>query len=238
MGWMHGYHGYMFQDLRDGAAIGPKDYEKYIDMMHVNIQYHGYMDAQDCPLGLVLRKVGDQCIYKYDLVNNWEHIVSLEEVLPAPEGEAGEQTHVVLLDGRGDCPPEDSYGLEKRGCVGYAKFLEQFKASLSSCKKLLREANRSINYQTRGLPFDPLHFSIHYHRLLLAEVARSKGGMAVKCKADYREPFAECFACQGRLKPMSKCARCKTAIYCSKECQANDWSKHKLICATYIPATI
>ncbi|KAJ7130355.1 hypothetical protein C8R44DRAFT_775409 [Mycena epipterygia] len=30
--------------------------------------------------------------------------------------------------------------------------------------------------------------------------------------------------------PMKKCAQCKGALYCSKECQKGDWSRHKKIC--------
>lgn len=32
--------------------------------------------------------------------------------------------------------------------------------------------------------------------------------------------------------PQYKCARCKTAYYCSKECQKADWKLHKRICKT------
>ncbi len=26
MGWCRGYHGYVFEDTKDGTALGPKDY--------------------------------------------------------------------------------------------------------------------------------------------------------------------------------------------------------------------
>eukprot|EP01116_Phalansterium_solitarium_P013230 TRINITY_DN3045_c0_g1_i1.p1 TRINITY_DN3045_c0_g1~~TRINITY_DN3045_c0_g1_i1.p1 ORF type:complete len:354 (+),score=20.36 TRINITY_DN3045_c0_g1_i1:644-1705(+) len=37
-------------------------------------------------------------------------------------------------------------------------------------------------------------------------------------------------ACATSLAAMKKCSRCETASYCSKECQAADWPRHKLAC--------
>ena len=42
-----------------------------------------------------------------------------------------------------------------------------------------------------------------------------------------------CNHCNRMSKPdqLKKCSRCKSATYCSKECQAADWdSHHKTIC--------
>ncbi|KAJ7161972.1 hypothetical protein C8R43DRAFT_1123679 [Mycena crocata] len=31
-------------------------------------------------------------------------------------------------------------------------------------------------------------------------------------------------------KKLNKCARCRTAMYCSRECQKRDWADHKAMC--------
>jgi hypothetical protein len=44
-----------------------------------------------------------------------------------------------------------------------------------------------------------------------------------------------CFSCNARPDTLSTCAVCKTATYCSRECQATHWSAkngHKLACAS------
>ena len=45
---------------------------------------------------------------------------------------------------------------------------------------------------------------------------------------------AMCFCCgaERRLEGtmLSKCGKCKTAFYCSKQCQLADWPQHKMLC--------
>jgi MYND finger len=41
-----------------------------------------------------------------------------------------------------------------------------------------------------------------------------------------------CTRCEVQDKPLSKCSRCKVAVYCSYECQKEDWSNHKKHCKT------
>ncbi|KAJ6620497.1 hypothetical protein B0H10DRAFT_2021813 [Mycena sp. CBHHK59/15] len=45
--------------------------------------------------------------------------------------------------------------------------------------------------------------------------------------------FADC----ENYEKLNKCARCKTAMYCSKTCQKSDWPNHKVMCrlATQFP---
>lgn len=45
-----------------------------------------------------------------------------------------------------------------------------------------------------------------------------------------------CTACEEPETRMEKklqlCSRCKTALYCSCDCQKSDWKQHKLVCST------
>ncbi|ETS88003.1 hypothetical protein PFICI_01831 [Pestalotiopsis fici W106-1] len=36
-----------------------------------------------------------------------------------------------------------------------------------------------------------------------------------------------------KKKDAQLCGRCKSSCYCSKECQANDWPNHKLLCKSF-----
>jgi len=35
--------------------------------------------------------------------------------------------------------------------------------------------------------------------------------------------------------PLKSCSRCKVVAYCSKECQGQDWSRHKKVCQAPVP---
>ncbi len=39
-----------------------------------------------------------------------------------------------------------------------------------------------------------------------------------------------CDSCGTSGANFSRCARCRTAIYCSRDCQTKDWPNHKTIC--------
>lgn len=45
--------------------------------------------------------------------------------------------------------------------------------------------------------------------------------------------FLECDYCGTELEKEMKCTSCKTAMYCSKDCQKNDWARHKPLCSRY-----
>ena len=47
----------------------------------------------------------DWCLYTYDMGDNWEHIISVEE-----RKRTGGSEHAVLLERKGECPPEDVGG--------------------------------------------------------------------------------------------------------------------------------
>ena len=40
----------------------------------------------------------------------------------------------------------------------------------------------------------------------------------------------QCSACQKVLTSVMKCSRCRSTLYCSRECQVKDWEDHKTSC--------
>ncbi|MBL7111168.1 MAG: plasmid pRiA4b ORF-3 family protein [Bacteroidales bacterium] len=79
------------------------------------------LDAEDSTSVKVfdlLEREKDSLIYEYDFGDSWEHQIILEKVLPATGG----IQLPVCLDGKMNCPPEDSGGV-----WGYAEMLEILK---------------------------------------------------------------------------------------------------------------
>lgn len=78
-------------------------------------------------------------------------------------------------------------------------------------------------------PFPLLSVSGHYQRL----EARAKADKSVVARVAYKRACRTCGQeCGGALGlPKSKrCSACHITIYCSKECQAADWGRHKPEC--------
>jgi len=235
MGWARGYHGYVFEDPRDGTVIGPSKNSAYIDSMHVPFHYKKVMDDKGCPLAALLSKKGDIAYYNYDLGDYWLHRIVLEDIV-------AEEQSVTLMAGEGACPPEDSNGLDSKGCAAYADFLNAYKRNpkKQKMKEAVKEASRSVNYSkpwTGGppIPFKPLEFNIEYHRMLLSLMI---AGPALKTQRGnfpmpvnkYKESMKGCDMCGNRLKPLSKCTGCRKVSYCSRECQVQAWKMHKVEC--------
>lgn len=236
MGWSRGYHGYAFEDPRDGTIIGPAKNSAYIDTMHVPMIYKKIMDDKGCPLAALLAKKGDAAYYNYDLGDCWMHRLVLEDIV-------AEEDSVTLVAGKGACPPEDSNGLDSKGFSAYADFLKDYKRKPKSpkMKDAVREASRAMNYSrpwdgSPPMKFQPLEFNIEYHRRLLRlmiagpAIKTQKGRMAVMPGAKYKESFKGCDNCGNRLKPLSKCTACRKVSYCSRECQVQAWKEHKPEC--------
>ncbi|CAN0111089.1 unnamed protein product [Heterosigma akashiwo] len=238
MGWARAYHGYVFIDRRDGSVLGPAKYSGYIDMMHAAMHYHYVMDDRKIPLACLLREVGDACDYTYDLGDSFCHVLTVEEVADGGEQE-GDQG-VQLLAGHGACPPEDSNGLGDKGIDGYVELVEKYQRRPKSCKAEIREAEGSVNYRQNWLtglpvPFRPGSFDLNFHRLMLSAMlagprVQKKG--FVGFSDEVTEVTAGCARCGDRLRPLHKCARCRRAAYCGRECQKADWKEHKKVCAT------
>lgn len=74
-----------------------------------------FNDERAVSLGELLRDVGDRLLYTYDFGDDWEHEVTVEELLDADP----EARYPVLVAAKGACPPEDC-----GGPWGYAELKE------------------------------------------------------------------------------------------------------------------
>lgn len=75
----------------------------------------GFIDERRVSLGQLIGGVRDRLLYTYDLGDNWEHEIVVEELLDADP----EVRYPVLLAAKGACPPEDC-----GGTWGYAELKE------------------------------------------------------------------------------------------------------------------
>lgn len=90
-GW-DGYHMHVFTSGPD--AFGVPDPEL------------GFMDERRVSVGQLVGGSGDRLGYTYDFGDNWEHEITVEELLDSdPEVE-----YPVLVGAKGACPPEDCGG--------------------------------------------------------------------------------------------------------------------------------
>eukprot|EP01104_Vermistella_antarctica_P020311 TRINITY_DN864_c0_g1_i2.p1 TRINITY_DN864_c0_g1~~TRINITY_DN864_c0_g1_i2.p1 ORF type:complete len:444 (+),score=88.20 TRINITY_DN864_c0_g1_i2:48-1334(+) len=237
MGYARAYHGYVFMDRKDGAVFGPKKYSGYIDMMHVGMHYHYVADDRKVPLAFVVQKAGDLLQYCYDLGDQWEHMITVEEVVSSDEC----QTAVELIDGRGAPPPEDSNGLKSKGPRAYRQLLEICKKTPKSAavKQATQEIERSASNYTsswltgRPIKFKPFDYDLEFHRLMLRGMLL--GPEVKKCGLvgsidPFKEVVKSCQTCGERLKRLSRCAGCAKVFYCGRECQLKDWKAHKPQC--------
>jgi len=236
MGWSRNRHGYVFQDPRDGAVLGPKkNSADFADMKHANLKFNTYMDDQDIPLALLLHAVGDYCWYVYDVGDHWEHGMKVVQVLH--EGDAG-YGQIALLGGKGGCPGEDSVGLTGKGCEAYKNFLQTYKTQPHLCKRAVEAASGAANYLDKPFGYDPMVFHLAYHQRELA--ARLAGNTAALLAiedapvVDHTQvTHPHCWHCSEKLLPDMKfgtCSKCNAATYCCRGCQVTDWKSHKDAC--------
>lgn len=62
------------------------------------------LDASKIRLKTYLNTVGQKFVYIYDFGDGWEHEITVKETLPESD------QNVLLLSGKGACPPEDCGG--------------------------------------------------------------------------------------------------------------------------------
>ncbi|MFP4323824.1 MAG: IS1096 element passenger TnpR family protein [Anaerolineales bacterium] len=107
MGWMNG-HLHLFNV--DGV-----EYSEPLPYDPGHLAELGAQDSTNVKLSDVLRQPGDVMQYDYDFGDGWEHLITLETILPMqPDVELP-----VIIAGARACPPEDVGGI-----WGYEEFCE------------------------------------------------------------------------------------------------------------------
>jgi hypothetical protein len=110
-------------------------------------QYEGdppVLDETKATLADVVGHINQGLVYEYDFGDSWEHIVTVEKILP---GDASTKTAAVCVAGERACPPEDCGGLG-----GYAELLRALKNRKHPEHKSMKE--------WLGRPFDPELFEV------------------------------------------------------------------------------
>ncbi|WP_427133418.1 plasmid pRiA4b ORF-3 family protein [Pseudarthrobacter sp. S9] len=98
-GWLD-YHLHHFQvGGHRGTTYGPADTEVIFGDPPI--------DESTVSIGQLLTTVGNTVTYTYDFGDNWEHMISLEKILPEDDG----GVQVRSTGGRGAGPAEDSGGV-------------------------------------------------------------------------------------------------------------------------------
>ncbi|WP_370948577.1 plasmid pRiA4b ORF-3 family protein [Amycolatopsis sp. cg5] len=107
----------------------------------------GYFDERTVRLSQLLAETGDKIHYTYDFGDNWDHVITLEKVLPPDVAAAGPS----CTAGKGACPPEDC-----GGSWGYA----DLKNSLADPEAEDHEDLLEWLGLASGDEFDPHAFSV------------------------------------------------------------------------------
>lgn len=81
------------------------------------------LPERDATVATLLGTPGDQATYLYDFGDDWEHLLTLGEILDSGASAVVDLASPVLTQGEGVCPPEDSGGVG-----GYDQILESVAA--------------------------------------------------------------------------------------------------------------
>ncbi|MBI4846551.1 MAG: plasmid pRiA4b ORF-3 family protein [Candidatus Omnitrophica bacterium] len=105
-----------------------------------------YAYATEVPIKKLLKKERDSVLYIYDFGDGWEHIVTLEKILPRDE----DIVYPVCIDGVLACPPEDCGSIP-----GYYDCIKAVKNRKN--KELLRWLGdwRPETFDTKAVKFEP-----------------------------------------------------------------------------------
>ena len=186
-GWERNYHTYLFRKLSvgDGSDTARPDVvylqedTQATDLMHASRDHvDGWPTEppESATIGDLLREVGQQCLYTYDLGDSWYHILTLESI-DDDEEDSAKQGSVQLIDGAMRCPDEDG-----EGCSNYQSSVLDLVLQVQSDPKddeTIRELNRVCFEEKRNAmnvlsSFKPEEFDLTTRRRALAEALSSR----------------------------------------------------------------
>jgi hypothetical protein len=110
-------------------------------------QYEGdppVLDERKFRVSELLKDIHEGLVYEYDFGDSWEHIVTVEKILPV---DASTSAAAVCLAGSRACPPEDCGGIG-----GYVELLKALKNRKHPEHKSMKE--------WLGRPFDAESFDV------------------------------------------------------------------------------
>lgn len=128
-----------------------------------------FISDKDIKIAQILKKVGDKMLYTYDLGDQWEHIIELQEI----KSEAESLGKSKVIDGAMACPPEDSCGLKFKGCNSYQCDI------LSHIGPLPRSTIEEIVTATNviGRSFDPHAFNLSFTNQRVVDAIAGKASV-------------------------------------------------------------
>jgi MYND finger len=88
-----------------------------------------------------------------------------------------------------------------------------------------------ISFTAKGKPLGIISHALPFDRALSDTITLLGGPARTPPHVATTFPLADgcCFKCRC-AKPLKCCGACKTARYCSEECQRADWSSHRVLC--------
>lgn len=153
MGW---YNQHLFEFSPKGYQSYPQIKLKFDDDLDDDwFESREILDAETTYLTDIFYKKGQRYTYIYDLGNNWQHSITLEEILEE------NQFYPQLLAGKGQCPPEDS-----GGTCGY----ESLKEVMLNPKDTEYESYADWLGLKKDEKWDASYFDIELKRKLLHDV--------------------------------------------------------------------
>jgi hypothetical protein len=78
----------------------------------------GAEDEEECTLDEVIHRENMKFRYVYDYGDGWQHVITVEKIIPADELDPEDLSQPVCLKGKRACPPEDC-----GGAWGYERLL-------------------------------------------------------------------------------------------------------------------